>query len=55
LPKNMHRAFLLAQECDFFLEQLEKHNFNPFELEVRQPSYVYVPYNMYKAARANKF
>ena len=46
---------LLAQECDYFLETLERHNFNVFEEEVRQTSYVKVPYAMYKAAKAGKF
>ena len=55
MPKHMHRAFLLAQECDYFLDQLEKNNFNPFEPDVRAPSYVTVPYAFYKAAKAGKF
>lgn len=51
----MHRAFLLAQECDYFLEILQKNNFNVFEKEVRANSYAKVPYAMYSAARAGKF
>ena len=31
LPPLAHRAFLLAQEVDYFLNILEKHNFNVFE------------------------
>ena len=35
LPKNTHRAMLLAQECDYFLQELEKYNFNIFESTFR--------------------
>ena len=30
-PPHMHRAFLLAQECEYFLQLLEENNFNVFE------------------------
>ena len=46
---------LLAQECDYFLDILEKNNFNVFEEQVRQTSYVKVPYAMYTASKAGKF
>ena len=34
-PQHMHRAFLLALECDYFLEMLEQKNFNVFEPDFR--------------------
>lgn len=37
------------------MDQLEKNNFNPFEKDVRSPSYVHVPYAMFNAAKAGKF
>ena len=46
-PKHTHRAFLLAQECEYFLELLQKHNFNVFEEDFRKNSVVKVPYAMY--------
>lgn len=55
LIKHAHRAFLLAQECEHFLELLELHNFNIFEPEFRQVSYVKTPYALYNAAKSGKF
>jgi len=55
LPTHAHRAFLLAQECDYFLDLLQEKNFNVFDEAFRQISYVKVPYAMYTAAKAGKF
>lgn len=50
-----HRAFLLGQECDYFLDLLEIYNFNVFEAELRQNSNYKVPYKMYQAAKGGYF
>ena len=55
LSEHSHRAFLLAQELDYFLDMLEQVNFNVFEPEMRQVSHYKVPYNFYKAAKAGRF
>ena len=55
LPLHSHRAFLLAQECDYFLDLLEQINFNVFEAELRQISRFKLPHRFYKAARAGTF
>ena len=55
MPQHSHRAFLLAQECDYFLDLLEQINFNIFEPEIRQISRFKVPYQFYKAAKAGTF
>ena len=55
VPEHMHRAFLLAQEVEYWLVLLEKKNFNVFDEEVRANSYVTVPYAMHTAAKAGKF
>lgn len=31
LPAHTHRALLLAQEAEYFLDELENHNFNVFD------------------------
>lgn len=55
MPEHSHRAFLLAAECDYFLDLLQENNFNVFDEVFRQGSYVKVPYQMFKAAKAGKF
>ena len=55
MPEHSHRAFLRAAECDYFLDLLQENNFNVFDEVFRQGSYVKVPYQMFKAAKAGKF
>lgn len=50
-----HRALLLGQEADYFLELLELHNFNIFEAEFRRNSYYKMPFRLHKAAKAGLF
>jgi hypothetical protein len=51
LPKNTHRALLLAIEADNFLNLLEKHNFDIFDEAFRKKSFIKLPYAMYRAAK----
>ena len=51
LPKNSHRALLLAIEADNFLTLLEKHNFDIFDEAFRKKSFIKLPYAMYRAAK----
>lgn len=51
LPKNAHRALLLAIEAEMFLADLEKHNFDIFDEAFRKKSFVKVPYAIYKGAK----
>lgn len=55
LPEHSHRALLLAQEVDYFLDLLETSNFNIFEPQFRRNSLFKVPNAFYKAGRAGKF
>lgn len=55
LPPHAHRALLIAQEVDYFLEILQLNNFNVFDGEHRKSSFLKVPYRFYSAAKANKF
>lgn len=51
LPKNTHKAFLLAIEAEQFLKDLEEHNFNIFEEHFRKKYYLKIPYRMYRASK----
>ena len=51
VPKNTHKALLLAIEADYFLTELEKHNFDIFDEAFRKKSFVKLPYAMYKGAK----
>ena len=56
LPKNAHRAFLLAIEADNFLNDLEKYNFDLLDEHfTSQPSMVKIPYRILKAARRGNY
>lgn len=55
LPKESFRAFLLAVEVEYFLERLEKNDFNVFRPEVLGKSYFILPYRMQRAARKGQF
>jgi len=43
LPEHANRALLLAQECDYFLDELEQSNFNVFEPRFRRISKFHIP------------
>ena len=51
LPKHTHRAFLLAIEAEMFLADLEKHNFDVFDSEMRKKSFFKVPWAIYNGAK----
>jgi len=51
LPKDTHRAFLLAIEAEIFLNHLEKLNFDVFDASVRARSNVEVPLAIYNGCR----
>lgn len=55
LPKNAHRAFLLAIEAEQFLNDLEKHNFDIFDEHFRKKYYLKVPYKMMRAAKKDQY
>jgi phytoene/squalene synthetase len=55
LPKNSHKAFLLAIEADTFLTALEAHNFDIFDEDFRKKSFLKVPYAMYKGAKNGNY
>ena len=55
LEPHTHRAFLLAQEADYFLETLESSNFDILDPKFRRLSRITVPNKFYAAARANRF
>jgi len=53
--EHAHRALLLGQEADYFLNLLELHNFDIFEGEFRRTSYAKVPIALYQASKAGRF
>ena len=55
LPKNSHRAFILAVEADHFLTELEKHNFDVFDPAMRKKSMLTVPWAMYRAVKKGTY
>lgn len=55
LPKNTHRALILAVEADHFLKELEKQNFDVFDPVFRKKSVFRLPYEMHKAIKAGTF
>jgi hypothetical protein len=55
LPKNTHRAFLLAIEADNYLKSLEEHNFDIFDQSFRKRSVIKVPWAMYSAAKKGTY
>mmetsp|Transcript_3732 Transcript_3732/g.6363 ORF Transcript_3732/g.6363 Transcript_3732/m.6363 type:complete len:172 (-) Transcript_3732:30-545(-) len=55
LPKNAHLALVLGVEAETFLKQLEEHNFDIFDTDLRKKSVVKMPYQIYKAAKGGYF
>ena len=55
LPKNAHRAFLMSIPGDYYLDQLEKVNFDFLDEYLLRNSYSVVPYRVWKHAKAGKF
>jgi len=51
LPPHAFRAYLHCVEAQYYLEQLEKYNFNVFAGGLNTPAYVTLPYRVFKAAR----
>jgi hypothetical protein len=51
VPKNTHKALLLAIEAEMFLDELEKQNFDIFDEAFRKKSFIKVPYAIYKGAK----
>ena len=55
LPKNTHRAFLMAVEAEQFLNDLEKYNFDIFNEHFRKKYYLKVPFKMMRAAKSSNY
>eukprot|EP01016_Furgasonia_blochmanni_P034097 TRINITY_DN3639_c0_g1_i12.p1 TRINITY_DN3639_c0_g1~~TRINITY_DN3639_c0_g1_i12.p1 ORF type:complete len:357 (+),score=61.74 TRINITY_DN3639_c0_g1_i12:171-1241(+) len=55
LPEHSFRALLQAVETEYFLDSLEKVNFDIFNKGVHGTSYVSVPYKIHTAARNKTF
>ena len=55
LPEHAHRALLLAQEAEYFLDTLESVNFDVFEPQFRKVSRFTVPHKIFNASKANQF
>ena len=55
LPPQAHRAVLPLVEAEYYLETLEKYNFELFESAVQKVSYVTLPLRIRKAAASGKF
>lgn len=45
----------MAVEAEYFLQELEDHNFDIFDATFRQKSYLKIPYRIQKAAKNNKY
>jgi len=54
-PPNAFRAFLHGVEAKYYLELLEKYDFNVFHTALNSPGYLTVPYRVFKAARNKQF
>lgn len=55
VPKVATRALLHGVETEFYLSELERLNFDPFDSEFRKPSLIKLPYKIYKAAKNNTY
>jgi len=55
MPPQAFRAYLHAVDAEYFLENLEKNNFNIFQRALHTPSYVILPYRVFTAARNKRF
>lgn len=55
LPKNAHRALLQLVEAEYYLEELERHNFQVFHEGMNKPSRVVMPLRIRKAAASGKY
>jgi len=55
LPPQAHRAFLPLLEAEYYLETLEKYNFELFEKSVQKVSYITLPLRIRKAAASGRF
>jgi len=55
LPPNAFRAFLQCVEAEYFLENLEKVNFDIFNRSLHAPAYTIIPYRIFMAARNHTF
>lgn len=54
-PEHSFRAFLRGVETEYYLENLEKYNFNLFDQNLNSFSPVKLPYRVYNAAKAKQF
>lgn len=55
LPEHSHRAMLHAVEAEWFLENLEKANFNVFDKTLHGNSFFWLPLKIRKAAANGKY
>lgn len=54
-PEHTFRAFLRGVEAEYYLESLEKYNFNIFDQNLNNTSPVKLPYRVYNAAKGKRF
>jgi NADH dehydrogenase [ubiquinone] 1 alpha subcomplex assembly factor 6 len=54
-PEHSFRALLRGVETEYYLENLEKYNFNLFDQDLNSFSPVKLPYRVYNAAKARQF
>lgn len=54
-PQHTFRAFLRGVETEYYLENLEKYNFNLFDPNLNSFSPIKLPYRVYNAAKAKRF
>lgn len=54
-PEHSFRAFLRGVETEYYLENLEKYNFNLFDPNLNNYSPIKLPYRVYNAAKNKKF
>ncbi|KRX03566.1 Terpenoid synthase [Pseudocohnilembus persalinus] len=55
LPPQAFRAMLHAVEAEYYLEYLEKVNFNVFDRGINSSSYIQLPYRVFVAAKSQQF
>ena len=55
LPPQAHRAFLHLVDAEYYLEELEKYNFEVFSKHLNSQSYFKLPLRMQRAAKTGKF
>lgn len=55
LIPGSHKAFMMATENQYYLQQLEVCDFNVFDSGLNKPSFLKVPFKMSRLSRKGKF